>query len=110
LVRRDVQHLRVVVEDVLRTVSVVYVPVDDDDTFALIPQPSSRNGNVVHQTKAHRSVSEGVMTGRPNESECPLRPTRINFIDRREHGTGRSTSRFKRSTRCVRIGIKLAPS
>ena len=42
LVRRDVQHPRVVVEDVLGAVAVVHVPVDDGHPLAPSPRASPR--------------------------------------------------------------------
>ena len=77
LVRRYVEHRRVLFKYVLRPVSVVDVDVYDGDSVdSLCAAGCCRNRDVVKETKAHRAVAFRVMPGRPDEGEhrLPARP------------------------------------
>ena len=61
LVRRDVEHGRVVPEDVLGAVPVVHVPVDDEHSLAECGARRRGNGHVVEEAEAHGPIARRVM-------------------------------------------------
>jgi hypothetical protein len=66
LMRGDVQHVRIVLEDVLRAVPMVHVVIDDRDVAG--PERfrvSGGDGDVVEETETHRPVVLGMVSGRP---------------------------------------------
>src|SRR4051812_36667969 len=70
LVQRDEEHGVVVPEDVLRSVSVVDVEVDDRDAFGPGRLCSaSRDCDVVEQAEAHRVTLRCMVSGRAHERE-----------------------------------------
>src|SRR6266849_241018 len=65
---------RIFVEDVLRAVAVVHVPVDDQDArqtmnrFGMV----GGKGDVVEKTKPHAAILRGVVPWRPDQAECAV--------------------------------------
>ena len=62
--RREIKDRRVVVEDSLRTISMMYIPIDNGDAFDfLVPRlrVSRRDGDIIEKTKAHRPIGRGMM-------------------------------------------------
>ena len=69
--RRHVEHVGIVLEEMLRAVAVMQVPVDDDDaTDARAAEMRGRDRDVVEETEAHRAPVLGVMTRRPHEGDA----------------------------------------
>src|SRR5215213_9998773 len=72
LMRREEVDGRIVVEDPLRAIAVMNVPIDDRDPFDLrifALRVAGCNRDVVEKTEAHRSLFRRVMSGRPNGNE-----------------------------------------
>ena len=69
---RHVEHPGVVVEDVLRAIAVMDVPVDDRHALALLGQMRRSDGDIVEQTEAHRPVGHGMVPGRATGREGHL--------------------------------------
>src|SRR5581483_1725763 len=69
LVDRYEQNRRVFVEDRLRPVAVVDVPVDDGDLLetVVLLRVTRRDRDVVEEAEAHREVRRRVVPGRPDE-------------------------------------------
>src|SRR5215210_995545 len=88
LVGREVEDLPVVVEDVLGTVAVVYVPVEDG--YSLDPARTGVFGgyrDVVEQTEPHPGHPPGVVAGRARDRERRL--PRKGALDGRDGGSAR---------------------
>ena len=90
LMRRDVQDLGAVVEDFLRTVAMMEVPVDHHHApEALVPdEPFGRDRDVVEEAKSHRAARQRMMPGRPHNREGILRGAIQDRLDRRQHASG----------------------
>ena len=71
LVERIIKNSGVGIEDVLCSIAVMNIPVDDEYFPAahLLEVPGG-NGHRVEQAEAHRPRGGGVMPGRPNKAEC----------------------------------------
>ena len=71
LMRRDVRHVRIVLEAVLRAVSVVHIPIEDQDAWRseLRLSHARSDRDVIQETEAHRAVRLGVMARRANRGE-----------------------------------------
>ena len=65
------ENLRVGIEDVLRPITMVYVPVHDKNAFELVPlpRPLRRQCNIIEQAETHAAERRGVMPGRPHQAE-----------------------------------------
>ena len=82
---REVEQVRIIPEDVLRSVPVMNVEVDDrDPAHALSLQRACRDRDVVEQAEAHRVRRHGVMTGRPHREERAVGLTGVESVDGRE--------------------------
>jgi hypothetical protein len=86
-----VQHRTILVENILGTVAVMNIPIDDQNSFGamLRLRVPGRNGDIVKQAKAHPQVGRSMMAGRPNgaESICDLAAkNRVNGGDTRTRG------------------------
>ena len=86
--QRDIHHARVGPEAVLRAVSVVDVPIEDQDALAIAArlQVARDDGHVVEQTEAHRPIPLGVMTGRAQRSEAVVDRAITNGIRQLDGG------------------------
>ncbi len=62
----EVKHVRVVVENLLRAVAVMHIPVDDQHLrkFVLLLDVAGGDGHIVQQAEPHGPVARGVMAGR----------------------------------------------
>ena len=71
------------VEDVLRAVAVMYVPVDDHYAIELmlVAGRGSRDRNVAEEAKTHRMFTHRVMARRPHEAERCFRFALEHAID-----------------------------
>ena len=86
LVRRRVAEGRIGVEDRLRAVAVVHVPVDDRDPLRNASRPQPRHGDrhVVEQAEAAAPPSRRVVSGWPNDGErhrCGTGPGRERGLE-----------------------------
>ena len=73
LVRRDVEHSRILVEDRLRPVAVVHVDIDNGDALEASGEHRGRgDGNIVEKAEAHRAIRFGVVTRRAHQGEGRL--------------------------------------
>ena len=61
----------IAVEDVLRAVAVVHVPIDDEDAFdaVLLLRVAGRDGDVVEQAEAHAAAGIRMVSGGPHRAE-----------------------------------------
>ena len=98
---REEMNLAVLVEDVLRAVAVMHVPIDDQNS----PQPvrlslSRRNRDAVEQTKTHRIVGQCVMPRGADEAQrsAMFRVGLQNLIDRGAGSTGGSDRDLERTS------------
>ena len=83
---REEMNLAVLVEDVLRAVAVMDVPIDDQDTPQSVRLSlPSRDRDVVEQAKTHWVVGQRVMSRRTDEAQrsAMLRVRCQHLIDRR---------------------------
>ena len=89
-VQADEQHGRVVLEQVLRAVAVVDVPVEDQNALEVefVAQRAGGDDDVVEQTEAHRAVALGVVTGRPDRAEGPPQPAASDLPGGLDHPAG----------------------
>jgi hypothetical protein len=78
-VQRDEQHRVISPEDLLRSVAVMNVVVDDRDTFAVGLHCTRGDRHVVEEAEAHRTVAERVVARWPDERE----PAGARRFDRR---------------------------
>ena len=107
LVRGDVQHVGVRLEDVLRAVAVVQVPVDDGDPANTAgPQECGRHRHVVEEAEAHRAVALGVMAGRPDEREAALHLAAEDRLAAREEAPGGEPRRSGGGGRRDRVRVE----
>ena len=85
LVQRDEEDALVVLQDRLRAVAVVHVPVDDRHSprVAVVQQPPRGHGDVAEEAEAHCPLAERVVARRPHERE-PSRPRRLDREPRRD--------------------------
>ena len=86
--RRDVEDLGHIPEDLLGPITVVHVPIDDEDSLALTSQCGRGDRDVVQQTKSHRSVSQCVVPGWPGRDEAHAVVSPLQFLDHGESGAG----------------------
>ena len=82
------QHPGIVPEDGLGAVSVMHVPIHDEDALAPGRQRSRGDRHVVEQAEAHSPVGEGVMAGRTNDHESSLSSFCIDLVDDGEPSAG----------------------
>jgi len=87
--RAHVEHASIGVEDVLRSIPVVDIRVDDEDPFypVLLLRVSRGHRDAVVHAEAHPAVLRGVMPGRAHGTERVLRSAFHHRVDRREDGS-----------------------
>ena len=104
---RHVEHLRIVLEDVLRAVAVMHVVVDDGDAVgAERAGVRGGDGDVVVEAEAHRAVALGVMAGRPHQRERAACAAAHHPLDGVDRGAGREQRDLVRSRGRVGVGIE----
>jgi hypothetical protein len=74
---RHEMDVRLVLDQRLRPIAVVDVPIDDEDAIQTMPQPGvvGSDGDVSEETEPHRASAERVMPGRANRTKASCRPT-----------------------------------
>jgi hypothetical protein len=78
------QHVVAAVEDVVRTVAVVHVPVQDQDALGtLIERVLGRDRDSVEETESHRRRPLGVVPGRAHATEGERRATGQQLVHHR---------------------------
>ena len=111
LVRREVEHARVVVEDVLRAVAVMDVDVDDGDALdsRLFERARDGDGDVVEEAEAHRAVRRRVVPGRANEAEGGIELAAQDRLRRGERAAGGAQRGLVRAGAGVSVGVEPVP-
>ena len=108
--RREKVDRRIGVENSLRAVAVMHVPVEDRDALDLrivLLCVTRRHRNVIEQTKTHRSFFSRVMTRRTHGNESVLylaTHNQINSLARSSRRVSRCVERTHRDDR-VRVEI-----
>src|SRR5439155_5211131 len=74
LVHGDEVHAGLALDERLRAVAMVHVPVDDENALETVldTRVVRRDGDVADEAEAHRAIAEGVVTGRPDGTERAL--------------------------------------
>src|SRR5687768_12971847 len=78
-------NARVRIEDSLRTIPVMNIPVDDRDTldlFVFVLSVTGRHGDVVEQAESHRVLGRRVMSRRTSRDKRVVRLTLHHRVDR----------------------------
>uniref|UniRef100_A0A182V1E0 Uncharacterized protein n=1 Tax=Anopheles merus TaxID=30066 RepID=A0A182V1E0_ANOME len=90
-VHRDVQHVRVLLEDVLRAVAVVHVPVDDQDAPQPVPldRMPGRHRDAVVDAEAVRRVRLRVVAGRAHHAHARPGAALQHVLHHGQHRAGR---------------------
>src|SRR6185312_7130101 len=109
LMERYEQHVRILVERVLRSVAVVYVPVDDRDArHAARACSRSCKRDVVEQTEAHAGIRHGVVAGRTGERDAALPGARSEQLRHVDDATSGEPGCFAGARREVRVRVQVA--
>ena len=109
-VQRIVKHARVVVEDILGAVPVVYVPVDDKYVAASDGlEVAGGDRDVIEETESHCLLPRGVMPRRTNEAKRRLLVAAKTLFCRRDDATRSDTSCLDRAFGIDRVWIDSAP-
>ena len=108
-VERHEQHVVAVVEDLLRTVAVVIVDVDDRDARAAVDPCLSGDRGVVQVAVARERIRRGVMTGRTRARVRAAHPCVGDGLPCRERDVDRRTGRRPRS-RQDRVAVVREPA
>src|SRR5262249_25204605 len=89
MVRVEDEDRIVFVESVLSPITVVVVPVDNQDTLraSLLLEVSRSYRDIVEDTKAHPASRSGVVAGRAHCTESVLHAFRQNGVDGIQHTT-----------------------
>lgn len=91
LVDAGVEHVGPILEEMLRSIPVVDIEVEDGDPMTAVQanHPLGGDCNVVEEAEAHREVALGVMSRRANGREChsSFPNNLIRRSNRRSHGT-----------------------
>ncbi len=107
---RHVQHVRIVVEDVLGAVAVVHVPIDDRHALPGCCELRRSDRDVVEEAEAHRPVGHGMVSRRAARRKGDVTRSGLERVDGVEHGTGGPQRGGPRPGRRVRVGIEIAPA
>src|SRR5262245_2971849 len=101
---------RVGVKDVLRTVPVMHVPINDQDAFdaKYISRMIGRKCYVVEHTKAHRLHGRCVMSRRPSQCQSCFRLAFKHTVHSLRTTSGTEQCNIKRSFAYDRVGIKVS--
>ena len=107
LVGRDVERVRVVVEDRLGAVAVMDVEIEDREPRQLVygARLQGRHRDVVEHAKAHGLHGLGMVAGRPHGAERVPGLARHHRVDRGAGGAGRPQRRLARVRVQHRVGI-----
>ena len=68
---RKKSHAAIGIERILRAVSVMHVPIDNQHTieFIFISRHAGSDRDIVEEAKAHRSIRQRMMPGWPNQAQ-----------------------------------------
>ena len=98
LVHRHEMNVRLVLDERLRSVAVVHVPIDDEHALGAVAPPRvvRAERDVAEETEAHRRVAQRVMARRPHGAEASPRSVAEREVDRRR--APRPPPRWRRPT------------
>ena len=96
LVQRDCQHIVTMQVDMLRTVAVVHIPVEDRHFTQPEPRlrPLHGNGNVGKKTEAHRLIRQAVVARRPRQRVGIIQLAAQHRLNRGTGQPGRKAGNF----------------
>src|SRR5687767_7429241 len=88
---REIKDGIILPENILRAVTMMDVPIDDEDVFHAVLDLSIPCGDcgIVEQAKSHGVVRRRMMTGRTDKRESSTAGFSKHGIDRRRCGAGR---------------------
>jgi hypothetical protein len=91
LMGTEEQHRGILLKTMLRAISMVNVPIHDQDSAKSIflLNIACGNSNVIEEAKPHRSRRFGMMTWRPDGTEHMINLVRHDGINRRQRPTCR---------------------
>lgn len=111
LMRAEKEYGRILVENLLRPVPVMHIPIGNQHAFCSVLAlcVSSADGNVVEQTEPHAPIAFGMMARWSNQAKRGGYGAPKNRIDRGGHTPGSTRRAVKRifRERCI-AGRKLA--
>ncbi|MFO0570233.1 MAG: hypothetical protein U0263_31615 [Polyangiaceae bacterium] len=108
LVEGDVEDAGIGEEDLLRSVAVVDVPIDDDHALGPVGAGMGRgHGGVVHQAEAHGAVRPGVVARRANERQAIAGLAAEEAVDEGQAATRRPPRRLDRALGVERVGVEV---
>jgi hypothetical protein len=107
---RKIKDRRVVIEDPLRTVAVMDIPVENSnslDFLMLFLRIARCHRDIIEKAEPHGAIRGCMMTGRPHRHEGIVCDALEQRIDRATGGAGAAQSSFQRSAgnKCVRIEV-----
>ena len=106
---RDVEHVRVGPEHLLRAVAVVHVPVDDRHALeAARARVRGRDRHVVEQAEAHGLRGPGVVPGRAQERDALGDGAVDHRVDHRDERPGGQPGDLDALCRHVGVGVEVA--
>src|SRR5262249_31590067 len=90
LMHRYEVDVGLMLDERLRPVSVVHIPIDDQHAFGAMPLPRvvRADGHVAEQTEAHRARAERVMSWRAHRTEAARRTAAERAVDAVQNGAG----------------------
>ena len=107
LMRRHVEHARVVPEDVLGAVAVVHVPIEDQHPFAPFGERGAGDRDVVQQAEALAALPGRVVAGRAHRDEGRVGVAPIERVDRDEPAAGGERGGVERAGGHGRVGVEV---
>ena len=107
LVRAEEENRRILVKAMLRTVSVMHIPVDDEHAAqtVLFLNVARRDSYVVEKTKTHRPVGFRMVTGWPHGAKRMLNVAAHDRINGRQRPARGQIGRLQRTRRHRRIAV-----
>jgi len=107
LMQADEEHVVAVLEDGLRAVAVVDIPIHDRHAGKAVPpdQVLRRHRHVIEKAVAHRPVASGVMPRRPDRAERPFDGPTHDRVARRQDTTGRQLRHFVAFRTDMRLAV-----
>ena len=111
LVHRHEVDVRLVLDERLRPVAVVHVPIDDQHALGAVPSPRvvRADRDVAEETEAHRVRAQRVVARRTHGAEAAARSVAEREVDRRRAPRRRRRSprpTTLRSPRCRRRDVR----
>lgn len=108
LVCREIKHGRIEPEDVLGAVSVMDIPIDDQDPLhsILFLSVAGSNRRIVENAESHRPFARGMMTRRPHQAERPAAILLHHLVHSGYRATGCEQRNIEGFTADVGVRIK----